>query len=38
MSAILAFVIFAEIPGALQLPGSLAIVVGITLVNLAQTR
>jgi drug/metabolite transporter (DMT)-like permease len=38
MAAVLAFLIFAEIPGVLQLPGSLAVLVGILFVNLGHTR
>ncbi len=38
ISAVIALLIFHEIPGLLQLPGSLAIVVGVTLVNLGQSR
>ncbi|MBZ0284905.1 MAG: DMT family transporter [Anaerolineae bacterium] len=38
MAAILAFFLFQEIPAALQLPGSIAIIIGITLVNLGQTK
>jgi drug/metabolite transporter (DMT)-like permease len=37
-SAILAFFLFTELPGAIQLPGSLIIIIGITLVNLGQER
>jgi drug/metabolite transporter (DMT)-like permease len=36
MSIVLAFFIFAEVPAMLQIPGVLAIIVGITLVNLCQ--
>jgi len=38
MSATLAFLIFHEIPGLLQLPGSLAIIMGVTLVNFGLSR
>jgi len=38
ISVILAFLIFAEIPAALQLPGSILVVIGVTLVNLGQAR
>jgi drug/metabolite transporter (DMT)-like permease len=38
ISVVLAFLILAEIPAALQLPGSILIVIGVTLVNLGQTR
>ena len=38
LSAILAFLIFHETPGALQIPASAAILFGITLVNLGQVR
>lgn len=38
LGAVLAFVVFHEIPGTLQIPGSAAILIGITLVNLGQGR
>jgi len=38
LSATIAFFIFSEIPGLLQLPGSLAVIIGVTLVNLGQPR
>lgn len=34
----IALLIFHEVPGLLQLPGSLAIIIGFTLVNLGQAR
>lgn len=38
IAAVLAFFLFQEIPAPLQLPGSIAIIIGITLVNLGQTK
>jgi drug/metabolite transporter (DMT)-like permease len=38
ISAGLAFVFFSELPGKLELPGSIAILAGIVLVNLGQAR
>lgn len=38
ITGILALLIFHEVPGALQLPGSLAIIIGITLVNFGQSK
>jgi drug/metabolite transporter (DMT)-like permease len=38
LSAVIAYFILREQPGVLQLPGSVAIVIGVTLVNLGQSR
>ncbi len=38
LSATIAFLIFGEIPGALQLPGTIAVIVGVTLINLNQPQ
>jgi drug/metabolite transporter (DMT)-like permease len=38
IGAVLAFLFFHEVPNALQLPGSAAILMGIGLVNLGQMR
>ncbi len=37
-AGILAMLLFHEVPGPLLIPGSIAVIVGITLVNLAKTR